>query len=118
MNGQEPDFRGVRAVNRNGSIWGNVLCVLERMKQIVPERLAYSWDPDNGTLTVLSSGHRITARVGETHLVADGQENLMDGQPYVTEEGIPVMEVNALVSQVQGVSVQYDGKIGALRIII
>ncbi len=118
VNGQEPDFRGVRAVNRNGSIWGNVLCVLERMKQTAPERLDYSWDPGNGTLTVLSAGHRITARMGESHLLTDGQENLMDGQPYVTEEGIPVMEVNALVSQVQGVSVQYDGKIGALRIII
>ncbi len=41
VNGQEPDFRGVRAVNCNGSVWGNVLCVLDRMKQLAPEALDY-----------------------------------------------------------------------------
>ena len=40
----------------------------------------------------------------------------MDGQPYVTEEGIPVMEVNAVAATVQGASVQFDERIGALRI--
>ena len=116
VNGQEPDFRGVRAVNRNGSIWGNVTCVLERMKQIAPDRFAYRWEPETGTLTLESGGHRVTARTGETHLLADGQENLMDGQPYVTDEGILVMEVNALAAWVRGASVQYDNRIGALRI--
>ena len=116
VNGQEPDFRGVRAVNRNGSIWGNVLCVLDRMKQIAPDRLAYDWNPETGTLTLCSGGHRVTARIGETHLTADGQENLMDGQPYLTAEGIPVLEVNALAAYVQGAAVQYDDRIGALRI--
>ena len=116
VNGQEPDFRGVRAVNRNGSIWGNVTCVLERMHQIAPDRAEYRWDAETGTLTLLSGGHRTVARIGETHLLTDGQENLMDGQPYVTEEGIPVMEVNAVAAAVQGASVQYDERIGALRI--
>ena len=118
VNGQEPDFRGVRAVNRNGSIWGNVLCVLERMKQLAPEVLDYDWDPETGVLALNSGGHQVTATVGETHLVADGEENLMDGQPYVTEEGIPVMEVNALAAYVANASVQFDEKIGALRITI
>ena len=40
----------------------------------------------------------------------------MDGAPYVTEEGIPVMEVSALVTCVQGASAQFDERIGALRI--
>ena len=116
VNGQEPDFRNVRAMNRNGSVWGNVLCILERMKQIAPERMEFTWDPGKGTLTLCSGGHRLTARVGETHLIADGQENLMDGQPYVTEEGIPVMEVGAVAAYVEGASVQFDDRIGALRI--
>ena len=45
-----------------------------------------------------------------------GQENLMDGQPYVTDTGILVMEVNAIAPHVAGASAQYDDKIGALRI--
>ena len=46
----------------------------------------------------------------------DGQENLMDGQPYVTPEGVLVMEVNAIAPYVAGASAQFDDKIGALRI--
>jgi len=88
------------------------------MKQIAPERLDYTWDAEKGTLELVSGGHRTLARIGETHLVTDGQENLMDGQPYMTEEGIPVMEVNALAAQVPDAAVQYDERIGALRILI
>lgn len=116
VNGQEPDFRGVRAVNKNGSIWGNVLCILERMKQTDPARMDWEWDPREQRLTLLSGGHRVEARVGVTHLLVDGQENLMDGQPYVTPEGVLVMEVNAIAAYVRGTSVQYDDRIGALRI--
>lgn len=39
----------------------------------------------------------MTAQVGVTHLLVDGKENLMDGQPYLTAEGALVMEVNALI---------------------
>ena len=40
----------------------------------------------------------------------------MDGQPYVTPEGILVMEINAIAPWVEGASAQFDEKIGALRI--
>lgn len=116
VNGQEPDFRGVRAVNRGGAVWGNVLCILERMKQQAPDRVDYRWNPEAGELTMLSGGREITARAGETHLKVDGVENLMDGAPYVTPEGIPVMEVSAMAAWAEGASVQYDDRIGALRI--
>ena len=116
VNGQEPDFRGVRAVNRNGAIWGNVMCNVERMKSMFPDRLDFTWDAENQRLTVYSGGRVIIAQAGVTHLLVDGKENLMDGQPYVTDTGILVMEVNALAPHVQGASAQYDDKIGALRI--
>lgn len=116
VNGQEPDFRGVRAVNRNGAVWGNVLCILERMKQLAPDRLDYRWDPTAGILSLTSGENRIMARIGETHLLVNGQESLMDGQPYVTEEGIPVMEIRAVAPFVQGAESRLDERIGALRI--
>ena len=31
IQGQEPDNRGVPSVNKNGSVWGSVLVILERM---------------------------------------------------------------------------------------
>lgn len=116
VNGQEPDFRGVRAVNRNGAIWGNVLCIMERMKSTDPNRMDFTWDEQTQRLTLHSGGHTIIAQAGATHLLVDGKENLMDGQPYVTDTGILVMEVNAIAPHVEGTSAQYDDKIGALRI--
>ena len=115
VNGQEPDFRGVRAVNHEGRVWGNVLCILERVRQMDPARLDYTWDAQSGILCMHSGGHEIVAAKGATHLLVDGRENLMDGQPYVTEEGILVMEANALLSWIQGAEVQYDDRIHALR---
>ena len=116
MNGQEPDFRGIRAVNRNGSIWGNVLCILERMKSIAPERMEFRWDRNAKTLELHSGMHTVLVQAGKTHLNVDGQESLMDGQPYVTSNGILVMEINAIAPWVEGASAQFDEKIGALRI--
>ncbi len=116
VNGQEPDFRGVRAVNRNGAIWGNVMCIMERMKSMFPDRMDFEWDEQAQRLTVQSGGHTIIAQANVTHLLVDGQENLMDGEPYVTDTGILVMEVNAIAPHIQGASAQYDDKIGALRI--
>lgn len=116
VNGQEPDFRGVRAVNRNGSVWGNVLCVLERLRSVAPDSFSYTWDPEQGSLVLRSGSHTVEARAGATHLLVDGKENLMDGQPYVNEDGILVLEVNAVVPYIEGTSVQYDDRIHALRI--
>lgn len=118
VNGQEPDFRGVRAVNRNGSIWGNVLCILERMKTMAPERMDFTWDQAAGMLTLRSGAHTVVAQAGKTHLDVDGRESLMDGQPYVTDTGILVMEINAIVPYVVGAVSQFDDRIGALRIVL
>ena len=55
-------------------------------------------------------------QVGVTHLLVDGKENLMDGQPYLTAEGALVMEVNALIPHITGTRTQYDDKVNVLRI--
>lgn len=69
-----------------------------------------------GCLTLHSGGHTVTAQVGVTHLLVDGKENLMDGQPYLTAEGALVMEVNALIPHITGTRTQYDDKVNVLRI--
>lgn len=116
VNGQEPNTRGVRSVNKNGSIWGAVLCILERMQGQWDGAFTYAYDADQKSLTVSSGGVTAMARAGQTHLLVNGQENLMDGEPYVTPEGIFVMEVNAIVPYIQGTSCQYDEKVNVLRI--
>ena len=54
--------------------------------------------------------------LGKTHLLVDGRESLMDGQPYLTDEGILVMEINAIAPFAAGATAQFDEKINALRI--
>ena len=90
--------------------------MLERIRSISPERLSFTWNRENGSLLLRSGSHTVEARSGATHLLVDGKENLMDGQPVVNEDGILILEVNAVVNWIEGTKVQYDDRIHALRI--
>ena len=117
INGQEPDTRGVRSVNKNGSIWGAVLCILDRLKNEWGHAFSYDYDETAKRLTLTSGGHTIIAEAGMTHLLADGKENLMDGEPYVVPENRQfVMEINAIVSYIEGITAWYDDKVNVFRI--
>lgn len=115
-NGQEPDTRGVRTVNKNGSIWGAVICILERMKGALGDAFDYAYDPKEESLTLTSGGHTIIAKTHQTHLLVDGKENLMDGEPYISDSRQFVMEVNAIITYIQGVKAYYDDKVNVFRI--
>ncbi len=118
IRGQEPDNGGVPSVNKNGSVWGSVLIILDRMLSTWKDRelFNYEFDREKGRLTVSSGENTIVAEAGRTHLLVNGQENLMDGAPYVTDRGAFVMEVNALIPYIQNVSCQYDDRVHVLRI--
>ena len=118
IRGQEPDNGGVPSVNKNGSVWGSVLIILDRMLSTWKDRdlFTYEFRRESGRLTVCSGGNTIVAEAGRTHLLVNGQENLMDGEPYVTERGAFVMEVNALIPYIRNVSCQYDDRVHVLRI--
>lgn len=117
INGQEPDTRGVRSVNKNGCIWGAVLCILERLQGAVPDAFTFHYDEEEKRLTLISDGHTVTAEAGMTHLLVDGKENLMDGEPYVTKDTNQfVMEVSAIASYVKGTQAWYDDKVNVFRI--
>lgn len=114
VNGQEPDTRGVRSLNKNGRVWGAVICILARLKTETGSSFDYEYK--DGTLTIISGKNRIKAVKGESHLFVNGEESLMDGEPYETPEGIFVMEVNAVIPYISGVKAVYDDKIEVLRI--
>ncbi len=116
VNGQEPDTRGVQSVNKNGSVWGAVICILDRMKDEWNMPFEYEYDAENKRLTLTSGAHKATAEAGRTHITVDGEERLMDGEPYISRSGQLVMEVNAIVPYIEGVSVCYDDEVNVLRI--
>lgn len=117
INGQEPDTRGVRSVNKNGCIWGAVLCILERLKGAVPpETFDFNYQEEEKRLILVSDGHTIVAEAGMTHLIVDGRENLMDGEPYISDTNQFVMEVSAIASYIKGTKAFYDDKVNVFRI--
>lgn len=58
----------------------------------------------------------MTAEVGRTFLLVDGEENLMSGQPYVNEDGVLIIEINAVITYIPGVRAYYDPKANVFRI--
>lgn len=118
VNGQEPDTRGIRSVNENGRVWSAVLCILERLQTINGDLFSYNYNVAEQQLTLTSNEQVIIAKAGKTHLLVNDQENLMDGEPYVSSEGIFVMEINAVIPYIKDVCVLYDEKVNVLRITV
>lgn len=116
INGQEPDTQGVPSINENGSIWGNVRCILDRLAPACSGKFTYEYYEETKKLILRSGTNVVEAQAGRTHLLVNGNENLMDGEPYVTPEGKFVMEVSAIVSYIQDVIAYYDDKVEVFRI--
>ncbi len=115
INGDEPDTHSIRSVYEDYGVWGPVLYILERLVQRDPDRLSYTYDPDVKRLVVKSGGHEILAETGRTHLLVDGEENLMNGEPRI-QEGTFYMEISALIPWIKGLTAAYDDGIRAYRI--
>ena len=49
-------------------------------------------------------------------LLVNGEENLLNGQPYENADGVFIVEINAVISYIEGVSAWYDDKINVFRI--
>lgn len=114
VNGQEPNTNGNLSKVDHGSIYSPILFILESMHRGRPEAFSYSYE--NKVLTIDSGGNHVQAEVGRTHLLVNGEENLLNGQPYETEDGILIVEINAVISYIQGVSAGYDEMANLFRI--
>lgn len=114
VNGQEPNTNGNLSKVDHGSIYSPVLFILEAMHRGRPEAFSYSYE--NKVLTIDSGEYHVQAEVGRTHLLVNGEENLLNGQPYENEDGILIVEINAVISYIQGVSAGYDEMANLFRI--
>ena len=77
---------------------------------------AFTYKYENKVLTLDSGEYHVQAEVGRTHMLVNGEENLLNGQPYENEEGCLILEINALISYIQGVKASYDEKANLFRI--
>lgn len=114
VNGQEPDTRGTLSKVDHGSIYSPVLFILESMYRARPEAFTYTYR--NKVLTLDCGDCRVEAEVGRTHMLVNGEENLLNGQPYENENGILIVEINALIPYIDGVKASYDERANLFRI--
>ncbi len=114
VNGQEPNTDGVLSVVDHGSVYSPILPILRSMHGGRPQAFDFSFD--GKILSIVSGGHTVQAEVGRTHLLVDGEENLLNGQPFLNPDGVLIVEINAVISYIQGVKAAYDDKINVFRI--
>lgn len=114
VNGQEPNTYGTLSIVDHESVYSPILYILESMHKGRPEAFDYSYS--DGVLRLRSGGREVTAEVGRTHLLVDGEENLMNGQPYLNEDGTLIVEINAVITYISGVRASYDYKANVFRI--
>ncbi len=116
VDGQEPDTRGIFSIFDNGSIYGPILFILEYIKNKKHGLFDYKYDTGKGTLTLISNGSTVSAEKGRTHLLVNGEENLLNGEPAVRDDGVFIAEINAIISYITGVASWYDDKVNVFRI--
>lgn len=114
VNGQEPNTCGVLSKVDNGSVYSPILYILESMHRGRPEAFSYSYE--NQVLTIDSGDYHVEAAVGHTHMLVNGEENLLNGQPVVDEYGNLIVEIGAVISYIQGVAACYDEMANLFRI--
>lgn len=114
VNGNEPDTHGVRSRVDHGGIYSPVLCILEYMHRQRPEAFSYSYKA--GVLTLDSGENHVEAETGHTHMLVNGEENLLNGQPFEDAGGNLILEINAVISYIEGVSAGYDEAANLFRI--
>ena len=114
VNGQEPDTHGIMSRVDNGSIYSPILYILKSMHGSRPEAFSYSYR--DKVLTIDSGEYHVEAEAGHTHMLVNGEENLLNGQPFEDAEGNLIVEINAVISYIQGVSAGYDEMANLFRI--
>ena len=67
-------------------------------------------------LTIVCGVFHVVMEAGHTHMLVNGEENLLNGQPFEDAEGNLIVEINAVISYIQGVSAGYDEMANLFRI--
>ena len=114
INGQEPDTRGTLSVVDHDGVFSPVLYILEALHRQRPD--LFDWSYEDGVLEVNSGDTHAVAQTGHTCILVNGEENLMNGQPFFNANGTFLMEIGPLMACIHGIHAWYDDKIQVFRI--
>ena len=111
INGSEPDMRGIMPEYINEAVYGPIEIVIER----IAETGALSYTRDGKKLRIVTGVDVIELEAGRTHMLINGEENLLNGEPYLID-GRMIAEISAVVPHIEGASAYYDDKVDMYRI--
>ncbi len=97
INRDEADTRGYRCEYLNDAVYGPIIYILERIERSFPGRVAYTLDGKR--LTIKSGETSLVLEVGHTHMLVNGKENLLNGEPYI-EDGLFIAELSAILPHI------------------
>lgn len=117
INADEVDMRGEWAHYINDAVYGPIIYVIDRINRVYPERIKYEYDEAEGLLVIENGGHKIELQKGHTHMIADGAENLLNGEPYINENGVFIAEISAVAPFFEGARTWYDENVSLYRIV-
>ena len=99
-----------RTVGRT-TIGGMTYVSLKVMSQQLDTAAQVEWNPDNDTITVTTEGLKLTAKIGQKYLVANGRYLYMPSGVILTEEGQTMVSLDALVKAFDA-RLDWDGQEG------
>lgn len=117
VNGREVNMNGSKKVYEQIGIFGPILPILNDIIVINPDTLRYAYDSSKGELIMESGNYTVVADIGNTHLLINGEENLMNGEPGLHEEDF-CMEIDTMVSYIRGVHAEVDEDVHLYRITV
>ena len=103
VNNKIVDLKGEKAYQQTG-VFGPIIPVLDAIKAVDSRILNYNYNADKKQLTMTSGKNTIIATVGESHLIVNGEENLMNGEPELHDKGSLCMEINTIISFIENVN--------------
>lgn len=99
-----------RTVSRT-TIGGMTYVSLKVMSQQLDTTAQVEWNPDNNTITVTTEQLKLTAKIGQKYLVANGRYLYMPSGVILTEEGQTMVSLDALVKAFDA-QLGWDGEAG------
>ena len=111
INGSEPDMRGIMPEYINEAVYGPIEIVLDR----IADTGALSYTRNGKKLRIVTGADVIELEAGRTHMLINGEENLLNGEPYLTDDRM-IAEISAVVPHIVGASTYYDDKVDMYRI--
>ena len=116
IDADEADTRGIKVEYINEAVYGPIAYILDRVIRAYPGKLSYEYDEAVGRLVFTSGANTVELTKGHTHMIVNGVENLLNGEPVINDDGIMIAEISAVAPFLEGARAHYDDNVNLYRV--